>query len=305
MPPNNPISKQGHQRPLSSKDARHYLLASLRYGDFWSYVWGQLLISRRGRFWPVALAVLPASLGIPGWLETPWWIRPIVLASIAGVALYGQARSEYEQEHRSRRERLAFADAAANLFRAEGDRIIESVLGEQNFQRERRQTDIERSEVEALKREIQDLNDETKGTGGVSHSVGELYARNRLKADSALLIKKHSSNIAKNAHEEMIYLGQVYDGSLLTSERQNDCCIRDLNIILQYISYGLFTDQGSSMLDDLLLNGLKETYRALDVPIIPIIRAIELMKKSTVALVDQDIRQETEMYFDYIINSLT
>ncbi len=102
----------------------------------------------------------------------------------------------------------------------------------------------------------------------------------------------------------MIYLDQIYDGILLTSERQNDCCIRDLNIILQYISYGLFTDQGSSMLDDLLLNGLKETYRALDVPIIPIIRAIELMKKSTVALVDQDIRQETEMYFDYIINSL-
>jgi allophycocyanin beta subunit len=304
MPPNNPISNQEHQQPLSSRDARHYPLASIRHGDFWSYVWVQLLISRRGRFWPVALAVLPASLGIPGWLETPWWIRPIVLSSIAGVALYGQARSEYEQEHRSKRERLAFADAAANLFRAEGDRIIESVLGEQNFQRERRQTDIERSEVEALKREIQDLNDETKATGRISHSVGELSARNRLKADSALLIQKHSSDIVKNAHEEMIALDQIIDGILLTSERQNDCCIRDLNIILQYISFGLFTGQGSSMLDDLLLNGLKETYRALDVPIIPIIRAIGLMKKSTVALVDQDIRQEIEMYFDYIINSL-
>jgi len=146
MAPSNPMSNREHRRPLSWREARHDLLQRLRYGGFWPYVWGQLLISRRCRFWPVALALLPAILGIPGWLETPWWSRPIVLASIAGVAFYGQARSEYEQERRSERERLAFANEARNLFSAEA-RVI---LGEARVAAAERRIAAEREEIAAL-----------------------------------------------------------------------------------------------------------------------------------------------------------
>lgn len=140
------MSDMEHHRPESWSEELQILLEKLRYGGFLPYVWGQLLISRRGRFWPVALALLPAILGIPGWLETPWWIRPIVLASIAGVALYGQARSEYEQERRSDRERLAFANEARNLFSAEA-RVI---LGEARVAAAERRIAIEKEEIAAL-----------------------------------------------------------------------------------------------------------------------------------------------------------
>jgi hypothetical protein len=46
---------------------------------------------------------------------------------IAVVTLYGQARSKAEQRSEQRRQLLALADRAADLFRAEGDRLLAEI----------------------------------------------------------------------------------------------------------------------------------------------------------------------------------
>jgi hypothetical protein len=51
--------------------------------------------------------------------------RGTLLLSIAAVTLYGQPRSQVEQQREQRLQLLAFANRAADLFRAEGDRRAE------------------------------------------------------------------------------------------------------------------------------------------------------------------------------------
>lgn len=80
-------------------------------------------------FWSLAAALFPALLGlspvIPQQLRGTF--RVSLLALIVVVTLYGQARSKAEQRSEQRRQLLAFADRAADLFRAEGDRLLAEI----------------------------------------------------------------------------------------------------------------------------------------------------------------------------------
>jgi hypothetical protein len=96
-----------------------------------------------GGFWEVALALLAAVLGVPGWLDKPWWVRPFVLGSIVVVGIYGKGRTERTGRERSQEERMAFATTARDLFREERERDAA-----------KRDRDAEAEEVEALEAEV-------------------------------------------------------------------------------------------------------------------------------------------------------
>lgn len=79
--------------------------------------------------WPLAAALFPALLGLAPVI--PQGLRGLFRVSllwlIATVTLYGQARSKAEQQREQRRQLVAFADRAADLFRAEGDRLLAGI----------------------------------------------------------------------------------------------------------------------------------------------------------------------------------
>lgn len=77
--------------------------------------------------WPLAAALFPALLGLSTLIpqELQALFRGTLLLSIAVVTLYGQQRSQVEQQREQRLQLLAFANRAADLFRAEGDRRAE------------------------------------------------------------------------------------------------------------------------------------------------------------------------------------
>lgn len=79
--------------------------------------------------WPLAAALFPALLGLAPVIpqELRGLFRVSLLALIATVTLYGQARSKAEQQREQRRQLVAFADRAADLFRAEGDRLLAGI----------------------------------------------------------------------------------------------------------------------------------------------------------------------------------
>ena len=78
--------------------------------------------------WPLAAALAPALLGltpvVP--LQFQTLFRGTLLLAIAVVSLYGQTRTQLDQQREQRLQLLAFADRTADLFRAEGNRRAEA-----------------------------------------------------------------------------------------------------------------------------------------------------------------------------------
>ena len=68
--------------------------------------------------WPLAAALAPALLGltpvVPLQLQT--LLRGTLLLAIAVVSLYGQTRTQIDQQREQRLQLLAFADRTADLF---------------------------------------------------------------------------------------------------------------------------------------------------------------------------------------------
>merc|ERR1711898_52669 len=75
------------------------------------------------------------------------------------------------------------------------------------------------------------------------------------------------------------------NGGVYTN-RKMAACLRDGEIVLRYVSYALLAGD-PSVLEDRCLNGLKETYLALGVPTSNAVRAVEIMKIATVAIMTE------------------
>jgi phycocyanin beta chain len=62
-------------------------------------------------------------------------------------------------------------------------------------------------------------------------------------------------------------------------------CLRDMEIILRYITYSAFTGD-ASVLEDRCLNGLRETYLALGTPGASVATGVNLMKDAALSIVN-------------------
>ena len=74
-------------------------------------------------------------------------------------------------------------------------------------------------------------------------------------------------------------------------------------IIKEAATYAMLAGD-TSILDERVLNGLKETYNSLGVPIGATVQSIQAMKEATAALVGPDAGREMGVYFDYISSGL-
>lgn len=71
-------------------------------------------------------------------------------------------------------------------------------------------------------------------------------------------------------------------GNAYTSRRMA-ACLRDMEIILRYVTYAIFAGD-ASVLDDRCLNGLKETYLALGTPGASVAAGVTKMKEAAIAI---------------------
>jgi phycocyanin beta chain len=60
-------------------------------------------------------------------------------------------------------------------------------------------------------------------------------------------------------------------------------CIRDMEIILRYVTYAMIAGD-ASVLDDRCLNGLRETYQALGTPGSSVAVGVQKMKDAAIAV---------------------
>jgi len=61
----------------------------------------------------------------------------------------------------------------------------------------------------------------------------------------------------------------------------------------------------TSILEERVLNGLKETYNSLGVPVGATVQAIQAIKEVTASLVGSDAGKEMGVYLDYISSGLS
>nr|ARO90860.1 c-phycocyanin beta subunit [Corynoplastis japonica] len=95
-------------------------------------------------------------------------------------------------------------------------------------------------------------------------------------------------------------------GNAYTSRRMA-ACLRDMEMILRYVSYAVIAGD-SSVLDDRCLNGLKETYQALGTPGTSVAAGVQKMKAAAIAVANDSssvtvgdcssLMAEVASYFD-------
>nr|YP_009315309.1 Allophycocyanin beta 18 subunit [Yamadaella caenomyce]SCW23764.1 Allophycocyanin beta 18 subunit [Yamadaella caenomyce] len=93
------------------------------------------------------------------------------------------------------------------------------------------------------------------------------------------IINSQASNIIKETsiqlYEEQPELLKPGGNSYTT--RRYAACLRDIEYYLRYSSYAIIAGN-TDILDERVLDGLRETYNSLEVPIGPTIRSIQIMQ---------------------------
>jgi allophycocyanin beta subunit len=133
----------------------------------------------------------------------------------------------------------------------------------------------------------------------VYFSSGDLRVRaaSTISANAALIVKEA---VAKT----LLYTDITRPGGNAYTTRRYAACIRDLDYYLRYATYALLAGD-ASILDERVLNGLKETYNSLGVPIGATVQTIQAIKEVTAGLVGSDAGKEVGVYLDYISSGLS
>ena len=98
---------------------------------------------------------------------------------------------------------------------------------------------------------------------------------NRITSNSSTIV----TNAARALFDEQPQL--IAPGGNAYTNRRVSACMRDMDIILRYVTYAVFLGD-ASVLDDRCLNGLRETYVALGVPSSSMANSILKMKEAAI-----------------------
>ncbi|ERN41967.1 phycocyanin, beta subunit [Rubidibacter lacunae KORDI 51-2] len=127
--------------------------------------------------------------------------------------------------------------------------------------------------------------------------------------DAVNRVTSNSSKIVTDAAREL-FADQpqlVQPGGNAYTNRRMSACLRDMEIILRYVTYALLAGD-ASVLEDRCLNGLRETYQALGTPGSSVAVGVQKMKDAAIRLVNDpsgitqgdcsQIVSELSSYFD-------
>ncbi|AOX02313.1 MAG: allophycocyanin subunit beta [Moorea sp. SIO1F2] len=131
------------------------------------------------------------------------------------------------------------------------------------------------------------------------------FQTGELRVRAATAISANAATIVKEAvAKTLLYSDSTRPGGNMYTTRRYAACIRDMDYFLRYATYAMLAGD-PSILDERVLNGLKETYNSLGVPIGNTTNSIQGMKEVTASLVGPDAGKEMGVYFDYICSGLS
>jgi allophycocyanin beta subunit len=141
--------------------------------------------------------------------------------------------------------------------------------------------------------------------GAAMDKLKGYFQTGELRVRAATAISANASGIVKGAvATSLLYSDSTRPGGNMYTTRRYAACIRDMDYFLRYATYAMLAGD-PSILDERVLNGLKETYNSLGVPIGNTVKSIQAMKEATASLVGADAGKEMGVYFDYICSGLS
>ena len=110
-------------------------------------------------------------------------------------------------------------------------------------------------------------------------SLKDFFASGNARVAVATIVSGNAATIVKDAglklFEEVPEL--ISPGGNAYTTRRYSACLRDMDYYLRYASYALVAGS-MDVLDERVLQGLRETYNSLGVPIGPTVVGIQIMK---------------------------
>jgi phycocyanin beta chain len=116
-------------------------------------------------------------------------------------------------------------------------------------------------------------------TAVVSAGSKRLDVVNRITSNAKEIV----TSAARSLFEDQPQL--VAPGGNAYTNRRAAACLRDMEIILRYVTYAAIAGD-ASVLDDRCLNGLRETYQALGVPGASVAVGVGKMKEAAISIVN-------------------
>jgi phycocyanin beta chain len=116
-------------------------------------------------------------------------------------------------------------------------------------------------------------------------ALAAMVADGNKRIDTVNRITGNASAIVANA-ARALFAEQpqlIAPGGNAYTSRRMAACLRDMEIILRYVTYAIFAGD-ASVLDDRCLNGLRETYLALGTPGGSVATGVGKMKEAAVAI---------------------
>lgn len=116
-------------------------------------------------------------------------------------------------------------------------------------------------------------------------ALNAMVADGNKRIDVVNRITGNASAIVANAARALFaeQPGLIAPGGNAYTSRRMAACLRDMEIILRYVTYAAYAGD-SSVLDDRCLNGLKETYLALGTPGASVAIGVRKMKDAAIAI---------------------
>jgi phycocyanin beta chain len=135
----------------------------------------------------------------------------------------------------------------------------------------------------------------------VSESNKRIDTVNRITGNASAIV----TNAARSFFAEQPQL--IAPGGNAYTSRRMAACLRDMEIILRYVTYAIFSGD-ASVLEDRCLNGLRETYLALGTPGSSVAVGVQKMKDAAIAIANDtnnitlgdcsSLMAEVATYFD-------
>lgn len=176
--------------------------------------------------------------------------------------------------------------------------------------------------LDAFSRAVVGADSKTAYIGGSDlQSLRTFISEGNKRLDAVNAITSNASCIVSDAVSGIVCENQglIQAGGNCYPNRRMAACLRDGEIVLRYITYALLAGD-ASVLDDRCLNGLKETYIALGVPLSSSVRAVSIMKAAAVAFINNtaskrkldvasgdcsSLASEAASYFDRVAAALS
>jgi allophycocyanin beta subunit len=141
--------------------------------------------------------------------------------------------------------------------------------------------------------------------GSALDRLKSYFSTGELRVRAATTLSANASTIVKEAvAKSLLYTDTTRPGGNMYTCRRYAACIRDLDYFLRYATYAMLAGD-PSILDERVLNGLKETYNSLGVPVGTTVQAIQAIKGVAAGLVGADAGKEIGVYLDYISSGLS